>query len=102
MILADILLQILKNWKVEGVRIMENRAHHRDRMDASFHVVSLFLQDSKCGVKCDDGSECVGYLYPPKKTLMEETLSEADFKFRTKNIIDCHEKKIGASCSTTK
>ena len=24
---------------------MENQAHHRDRLDASFRVVSLFLQE---------------------------------------------------------
>ena len=24
---------------------MENQAHHRDRLDASFHVVSLVLQE---------------------------------------------------------
>ena len=40
---------------------------HTCRLDASFHRMcsASHSQDSKCGVKCDDGSECVGYLSPP-------------------------------------
>ena len=46
---------------------MENQAHHRDRLDASFCVVSLFLHESKCSFFLTDPRECEGYLYPPKK-----------------------------------
>ena len=53
---------------------MENQAHHRDRLDASFCVVSLFLHESKCLFFKTDPRECEGYLYPPKKKFMEEAL----------------------------
>ena len=48
---------------------MENQAHHRDRLDASFCVMSLFLHESKCSFFLTDPRECEGYLYPPKKKL---------------------------------
>jgi hypothetical protein len=39
------LLQNLKNRKREGVRIVENQAHRRDRLDASFYAVCLVSQE---------------------------------------------------------
>ena len=48
---------------------MEDQAHHRDRLDASFCVVSLILHESKCSFFKTDPRECEGYLYPPQKKL---------------------------------
>ena len=72
---------------------MRSRAHHRDRLDASFHRMCLVLQASKCSSQKTDPRECEGYLYPPKKKLTEEALSEADFNFEQKIIMTAMKKR---------
>ena len=74
---------------------MRSRAHRRDRLDASFHRMCSAPQDSKCSSQKTDPRECEGYLYPPKKKLTEEALSDKS----KKKFIDSEPTKIDTAAT---